>query len=286
MAMTDLAGPAQASDLHAYVDRELRRGVEPDRLSAHLTAKGIGEPALRAAMGPALDGRRPASDADHDALARPVMIRRAEAEPTLQRVATRKAQVYTWKNFLDPETCRALIELIDTRLRASDTVDAFADPEVRTSRTSDIGGLGHPLVQAVEEKISRGLGLHWSYSDVTQAQRYDVKQEYKAHYDYFAPGTPQHRVHAQTRGQRTWTFMIYLNDVEAGGGTRFRRLERTFMPQAGRAVVWNNLYPDGRVNPNTIHHGMKVRAGVKYIITKWFRERGWGPMFLDTDLGA
>jgi prolyl 4-hydroxylase len=33
------------------------------------------------------------------------------------------------------------------------------------------------------------------------------------------------------------------------------------------------------VNRNTIHHGMKVRSGTKYIITKWFRERGFGPMF-------
>jgi prolyl 4-hydroxylase len=73
--------------------------------------------------------------------------------------------------------------------------------------------------------------------------------------------------------------MIYLNDVEEGGGTRFRRLEKTIMPEKGKAVVWNNLNSDGSVNPYTIHHGMKVRAGVKYVITKWFRERGWGDMF-------
>jgi prolyl 4-hydroxylase len=44
-------------------------------------------------------------------------------------------------------------------------------------------------------------------------------------------------------------------------------------------VIWNNLRPDGTVNPDTLHAGMPVLAGHKIIITKWFRERGSGPMF-------
>ena len=32
---------------------------------------------------------------------------------------------------------------------------------------------------------------------------------------------------------------------------------------------------DGSPNPASLHHGMKVRAGTKYVITKWFRERPW-----------
>ena len=30
------------------------------------------------------------------------------------------------------------------------------------------------------------------------------------------------------------------------------------------------------VNPATLHHGMKVRKGTKYVITQWYRERPWG----------
>ncbi|MBA4047314.1 MAG: oxygenase, partial [Sphingomonas sp.] len=32
---------------------------------------------------------------------------------------------------------------------------------------------------------------------------------------------------------------------------------------------------DGRPNDLTLHEGMPVVRGVKYIITKWFRERSW-----------
>ena len=31
-----------------------------------------------------------------------------------------------------------------------------------------------------------------------------------------------------------------------------------------------------RPNPATLHQGMRVRKGCKYILTKWFRERAAG----------
>jgi prolyl 4-hydroxylase len=70
--------------------------------------------------------------------------------------------------------------------------------------------------------------------------------------------------------------MIYLNEVGAGGATRFTAIDKTVQPELGKLLAWNNRLPDGGVNHNTMHHGMKVRSGVKYIVTKWFRERPWG----------
>ena len=136
-----------------------------------------------------------------------------------------------------------------------------------------------------EEGRSAKLVLHKNVDvfqqDTNQGQKYSVGQEFKAHHDYFTPNSQEYLTYCQHAGQRTWTFMIYLNDTPAGGGTRFRKLEKTFYPKQGMAVLWNNLKEDGSPNPYTLHHGMKVREGEKYVITKWFRERGWGPMFLE-----
>ena len=70
--------------------------------------------------------------------------------------------------------------------------------------------------------------------------------------------------------------MIYLNEPEAGGATRFKVVKKSFQPETGKLVCWNNRRPDQSINPNTMHHGMKVRKGTKYVITKWYRERPWG----------
>jgi prolyl 4-hydroxylase len=72
-------------------------------------------------------------------------------------------------------------------------------------------------------------------------------------------------------GQRTFTFMIYLNDVEAGGETNFVNIKQGFRPLTGTAVIWNSLNQDGSPNSFTMHHALPVQKGFKAIITKWFR---------------
>ena len=44
-------------------------------------------------------------------------------------------------------------------------------------------------------------------------------------------------------GQRTWTTMIYLNDVEKGGETYFKHLKLKIKPEKGLLIAWNNLFP-------------------------------------------
>src|SRR3546814_7418310 len=66
--------------------------------------------------------------------------------------------------------------------------------------------------------------------------------------------------------------MIYLNDVAEGGATWFPTAGIRVAPKRGLLLAWNNMKPDGTPNEMTLHEGMPVEKGVKYIITKWFRE--------------
>ena len=97
-------------------------------------------------------------------------------------------------------------------------------------------------------------------------------QEFKPHTDTFEPGGADFFAHCAEQGQRTWTAMLYLNEPEDGGATRFKAIGKTIQPETGKLLAWNNLLPDGSPNAATLHQGMKVRRGTKYIITKWFRE--------------
>ena len=69
--------------------------------------------------------------------------------------------------------------------------------------------------------------------------------------------------------------MIYLNDVPEGGETWFPTAGIKVKPRAGLLLAWNNMKPDGSPNEATLHEGMAVVSGVKYIVTKWFREGPW-----------
>jgi prolyl 4-hydroxylase len=182
---------------------------------------------------------------------------------------------------LKPEQCEALIEIIRAHAYPS-RVDGYKQQsEMRSSRTCNLTADDYPCVAEVDDAISRALGLSQGWSEVNQGQWYEPGQQYKPHPDYFPPGTPEYTRFVSMQGQRTWTFMIYLNNTERGGGTHFTKIDKTVMPEQGRAVCWNNLLRSGQPNPNTEHAGLPVDAGSKFIVTKWFRDRGDGPAFVD-----
>ena len=70
--------------------------------------------------------------------------------------------------------------------------------------------------------------------------------------------TEEYATHTASGGQRTWTVMVYLNAVERGGETLFRRLGRSFTPVPGMALAWNNLHADGTPNHFTLHEALPV----------------------------
>lgn len=190
----------------------------------------------------------------------------------MQRVPNRALDLFIVKGFLDAETCSALIERIDARRRPSEIADDVGIANFRTSETCDLDWRD-PVVGAVDRKIAELLGLDLAASEPIQGQRYAPGQEFRAHTDTFEPGGYDYYVHTADSGQRTWTAMVYLNQPEDGGATRFKTVGKTVQPSTGKLLTWNNLLADGTPNPATLHQGMKVRRGVKYIITKWFRER-------------
>ncbi|WP_120717605.1 prolyl hydroxylase family protein [Tsuneonella amylolytica] len=197
------------------------------------------------------------------------------ASPGVQRSPFAKLELFQQRAFLPTETCARLIELIDANRRPSTIADANGDQYFRTSETCDLDP-AEPAVQDLEARLVAFNRIDPAYGEPVQGQRYAVGQEFKAHTDYFEPGGADWHKYCSVAGQRTWTFMIYLNEVEAGGGTRFGTVKKIVQPEAGKLLAWNNMRPDGRPNPNTLHHGMKVRKGVKYVITKWYREKPWG----------
>lgn len=201
----------------------------------------------------------------------PVVARLTGTEG-VQRVPNSALQLFVLRGFLDSQTCLELMARIDEKRRPSEITDDLGIPNFRTSETCDLDSADR-LVAHVEARISALLGIDETHGEPLQGQRYAVGQEFKPHTDTFEPGGASYHEHCGERGQRTWTAMIYLNEPEAGGATRFKTIGKTVQPETGKLLAWNNLLADGRPNPATLHQGMPVRKGTKYVLTKWFRER-------------
>ncbi|MEO6153970.1 MAG: 2OG-Fe(II) oxygenase [Croceibacterium sp.] len=197
------------------------------------------------------------------------------AYPGVRRVPSPRIELFDRPAFVPPELCADLIALIDRGRRPSTLADPNGDNTFRTSETCDLDP-AEPAVLDLERRLFELNGIDAAYGEPVQGQRYQAGQEFKAHTDYFEPGGADYHTYTDVAGQRSWTFMIYLNAPDAGGATRFKAVDKMFQPETGKLLCWNNWRGDGTLNAATLHHGMKVRKGVKYVITKWYRERPWG----------
>jgi prolyl 4-hydroxylase len=213
------------------------------------------------------------------AMSAPPLLRRAPKN--LRRLGGDSLELYALDDFLKPKDCARLVALAGHHLLPSGLSHDAGDDSFRVSETALLSELRSPLAAATDEKICRTLGIRPEYSETLQAQRYVVGGQFKPHYDFFGPRTDAHRSACSVRGNRTWTFMVYLDDDCDGGATRFTEIDLAIRPRTGMALLWNNLHPDGSPNAATRHCGEPVTRGVKNIITKWFRVRGDGPVFYD-----
>jgi prolyl 4-hydroxylase len=191
-----------------------------------------------------------------------------------QRLPGHKIELYSRRGWLDAASCAAVIERIDARRRPSDLADHDGAPGFRTSETCDLDG-ADPLIADIAARLAAWAGLDPAHAEPLQGQRYAVGQEFKPHTDYFEPDGLGYADYCGRAGQRSWTLMVYLNQPGAGGATRFKTIDKIVQPETGKLLAWNNLLADGRPNPLTLHQGMPVRQGTKYIITAWFRQRRW-----------
>ncbi|XP_053379782.1 prolyl 4-hydroxylase subunit alpha-1-like isoform X2 [Mercenaria mercenaria] len=102
-----------------------------------------------------------------------------------------------------------------------------------------------------------------------QVANYGIGGHYEMHGDFLDSNEKDHKIN-----NRIATFMIYLTDVEEGGATAFSKLDVSIAPEAGKAVFWYNLHPDGERNYLTAHGACPVISGDKWVGNIWIKEQG------------
>lgn len=176
-------------------------------------------------------------------------------------------------NFMTTAECAELIELAKTKLARSTVVDdKTGQPVEHTSRTSSgafFNKAETPLVADIERRISERVGIPVENGEGLQVLRYEVGQEYRPHHDYFVQTANTEVDNLKNGGQRVLTFLVYLNTPELGGATCFPDVSLEVAAREGRALMFSYT-PDP--SSKSLHGGMPVLKGEKWVITKWFRE--------------
>lgn len=202
------------------------------------------------------------------------MRARLLCDPRARPLGGHRADLFAVPGFVSAQRCRTLIAAIEAQATPSTLFnDGGPAKGIRTSSTHYFRR--DPLTARLGAEIDALLGLDRAHAEPMQGQRYRPGEEYRHHCDHFRTERAHWQRERRRGGQRTWTAMLYLDAVAAGGATEFPRLGLHVEPEPGMLLAWNNMDRRGKPNPAVIHAGLPVAAGCKYVITQWYRLEPW-----------
>jgi prolyl 4-hydroxylase len=176
--------------------------------------------------------------------------------------------VARFADFLTSDECDYLTEAAAPLLQASVVVDPRSGQLMRNPvRTSDAAGfplmLENPAIHAINRRLAAISATSPEQGEPLQVLRYAPGQEYKPHSDALPHGD----------NQRILTILVYLNDDYEGGETRFLATGLEIRGCKGDALLFRNADARGRPDPDAQHAGLPVTRGVKFVASRWIRER-------------
>lgn len=183
--------------------------------------------------------------------------------------------IATFEDVLTPLDCEYVIGLASGRVQRSLVHDpASGGPMLHPMRTSQ--SMTFPAtdddvwLRQLQRRLAALTGLPFANAEPLAVLRYARGEEYRPHRDYLRDPAA---LAADAPGQRVRTVFAYLSDVAAGGETDFPLLGVRIAPRRGRVVMFDNVRPDGAPDADTLHAGMPVVQGRKWLATLWMRER-------------
>lgn len=174
-------------------------------------------------------------------------------------------------DFATDEECDELMKIADEsrKVRATLGSERKTDNKVRNNTTSFV-----EVQKSLRDKVNKLLqskGVPTDKYESVQVQIYEPNEHYNAHTDSWVSSEVCKK--DSTVLQRSWTCVLYLNNVEEGGGTYFTKADARIMPKKGRVACWNNLDHNGHVNMMSEHMGEDVIKGKKYLANFWYNTK-------------
>lgn len=186
-------------------------------------------------------------------------------------VLSKRPDVRRIERLFTAAECDHLRQLADPDYEPSVVNDAAGRQMRDPIRTSD-GATIHwmiedPAVHALNRRLAAASGTAYDQGEATLILRYKSGQEYKPHFDFVR----------SEQNQRFKTVLVYLNHDYKGGETAFPEIGLNVKGRKGDALIFTSALPDRSVDPLSKHAGMPVSGGIKYLCTKWIREKRWVP---------
>lgn len=181
------------------------------------------------------------------------------------------------EKFIPPAACDWLITQARGQLSRATIYDkATGGTTVDSRRTNSQCDLDVEIMGALTFVIRGRIAAITRRQDVAmevpKVLHYQPGETFAKHFDFLNPAEPAYAQEISTRGQRTDTFLIYLNDDFDGGETQFPLIGYSYVGGKGDALLFRNVDASGAPDQGTMHVGMPPTSGQKWLFSQWIRE--------------
>lgn len=196
----------------------------------------------------------------------------APATPPVGHPLVPDGSIRLFPAFATPAECAHVATGLSDLMAPASVLDpSTGRPVPHPIRSADEAAYGPTredlAVRAVNLRIAAASGTAVAQGEALTILRYAPGQRFGLHSD----------VLSRTRNQRVATMLLYLNDAFDGGETTFPDHQLVVTPRGGDALLFLNTLPDGRPDPRKRHAGQPVVRGVKWLATRWIRQRPFDP---------
>lgn len=265
-------GPRDLDEGHRLLDRAVSAGyVDAIRLKSNLLGNGTGV-ATDFDTGRTLLRRLAPRDPEAARVEELLEAMRGWTPPVAQILST-DPFIRLYKGAFSAAECAYLTERARPALRPSmvrnpQTGRGMLDP-IRTSMGMYFDPTLEDLaVRAINLRLAVLSGTDVDCAEMLHVLRYRPGDEYRPHID----------ARPRSDNQRQTTALIYLNEGYAGGETRFVDLDIAVQGRTGDCLVFVNADAEGRPDERMRHAGLPVRAGEKWLASRWIRQYPHNPM--------
>lgn len=222
-------------------------------------------------------GRWTAASADWKRLRKAVDLAEWAKAPPAEPISA-SPRIESYRRLAPPAVCEWLIARAKEREAPARVNNADQGGSgVHGMRTNTVAGFGlletDVVMLMTRARIAAATRITIAQQEAANVLHYRPGQQYEPHVDYVDPAVPHFAGELRMLGQRTGTFLIYLNDGFEGGETEFLDLDIRFKGAQGDALYFVNVLPDGSPDRRTLHAGRPPASGEKWLLSQWIRDR-------------
>jgi prolyl 4-hydroxylase len=186
--------------------------------------------------------------------------------------------VVSFPDFLPPKLLRMFMVLSGMRLRAAQDPDPAnmrnANAQVSSYGIAQFGLMDNDFMHfLIQERMAKACGIPRTHMEGFSVLFYRPGEEFSAHVDYYDSQQLAGAREIQQHGQRSLTFLVYLNDDYEGGETEFPELGIKHRGRAGDALYFVNADRSGKGDSRTRHAGLPTSEGNKWVLSQYVRDR-------------